>query len=146
MRIQNEARRTQQEVRAVYARAGERLREYVQNDVANMRARSGANAKDAAKWLHMKSYDDTYRDYSAEGKRRRTRVRIERLLELAGGDRQLLMREYSLALSRSFPLPYHLVWAPRFITSTLPSGKVRVTMRYHQKHRPPSRGDADACP
>lgn len=111
--IQNEAKRYQKEIEGANARRLERLRELLEGEVYNMLERARAvnhtkhSTKDKelnAKWLHQKSFDQTYRDYGPKSKRIRTRIRFERLLQLCGGDKKLLQDEYNRALNKYFPV------------------------------------------
>ena len=83
----------------------------------------------AAPWLHGKTFDETYRDWAERSKRARTRVRIEALLKLCGGDKELLLTEYTRSLNRFFPIAgYSYEWAPQLIQST--SGRVTVVHKW----------------
>ena len=140
-RIKQEARRTEEAYAFLDKQTLERLRAYINDDVWNMRERCGgsrATPRDRVGRLHMKTYDDTYHDYAKDTKRQRTRTRIEALLMLCRGDKDLLLREYKRALDRIFPLDEitsHFEWNPRLIKVTLRSGKPGVSIKHVWRRR-----------
>jgi hypothetical protein len=132
-RIKHEAKLFTRELDAVYARRLERLRLLLKDEVGNMLARcrnAGPDAeKDPTEWLHQKTFDETYRDYSAKSKQFRTRKRFEALLEFCGNDKKLLLVEYTRALNIYFPIdtPY-FEWAPRLVMTE--SGRLTMDHRW----------------
>jgi len=137
-RIRQEARLYEDEVNAAKRRRLERLRRLLEDELYNMRGRCEAsdptttykNLKErAATWLHGKTFDQTYRDWAERSKRDRTRVRIEALLRLCGGDENLLLQEYTRTLNRLFPIPGKAFkWSPQLVQSK--SGRVTVVHKW----------------
>ena len=137
-RIRQEARLYEDEVNAAKRRRLERLRRLLDDELYNMRGRCEAsdptttyrNLKErAAPWLHGKTFDQTYRDWAERSKRVRTRERIEALLKLCGGDKTLLLAEYTRTLNRLFPIPGEAFkWSPQLIQSE--SGRVTVVHKW----------------
>ncbi|UTX51708.1 hypothetical protein KI440_02025 [Candidatus Saccharibacteria bacterium TM7i] len=143
-RIRREARRHRRRIAQEKELAHQALREFVYDDVQNMRGRSidlGIEVDAAAHWLHMKNYDDTYKDWSPRSKQQRTRLRIESLLELAEST-PVLLKEYEQALSRYFPIRWKgYVWNPQLIIVDLPSGKQRISMEYRWRRQKSASAD-----
>ena len=137
-RIRQEARLFDEEINAAKRRRLERLRRLLDDELYNMFLRCDAsdptityrNRKErAAPWLHGKTFDQTYRDWAERSKRVRTRERIEALLKLCGGDKTLLLNEYTRTLNRLFPIPgTAFQWAPKLIQSE--SGRVTVLHKW----------------
>ncbi len=137
-RIRHEARLYEDEVNAAKRRRLDRLRRLLDDELTNMRGRCESadatiNRKNwrekAALWLHTKTFDQTYRDWGMRSSRARTRLRIEALLRLCGGDKELFLAEYTLALNSKFPIPSRsYAWAPRLVRSD--SGRVTVVHQW----------------
>lgn len=144
-RIKREVRRSGEVRRQQDKHDLERLREYVYDDVMNMKARvddrvgpDPDRTGKAALWLHGHTYDDTYPSFGQNTKRVKIRERIELLLELCGGDRELLLREYRAALAKYFPLETitrYFEWNPILINKRLPSGRQRVSLKYARRRK-----------
>lgn len=142
VRIRREAKLADEEQAAAEKRRLIRLRGFLSDEATNMFHRCVAadatirprdRRTKAAKWLRLKTYDQTYRDHSETEKQVRTRERFELLLLLASGNTELLMREYGAALDRVFPIPSELgfEWAPRLVQSD----EGTLTVRHHWRRR-----------
>lgn len=118
-RIKREARLYKAEIDAANGRRLARLQALLEDEAINMLARCGnsGTTETAALWLHKKDYNQTYRDYAYLTKQYRTRVRVERLLVLCGGDKALLLREWAVVLEKYFPIPSKAyAWKPLLLT------------------------------
>lgn len=124
-RIRLEAELCDDEDKGVAKRRLRRLRAFLDDETANMFRRCCASdptitlkerRTKGAVWLRRKTYDDTFRDVGPHEQQIRSRERFELLLQLAKGDKILLLREYGAALDRMFPIPSrHFKWKPVFI-------------------------------
>lgn len=140
-RIRREARRQHEELRmaelsleATKARGTQRLRELIGYELDNLVGRFKDNhlgeREDIPKWLHMKTFDQTYMDMETEGKSVRSRMRIQVLLDYTKGDSNLLLKLYGEALDDKFPIPGEFVWAPILIEGTTERGRPIKTLQY----------------
>lgn len=144
-RIRQEARLFEEEINAAKRRRLERLRRLLDDELYNMLSRcensdatiTRKNLRErAAPWLHGKTFDQTYRDWAERSKRARTRVRIEALLKLCGGDKELLLTEYARSLNRLFPIAGRSYkWAPQLVQSE--SGRVTVVHKWARIRKEP---------
>lgn len=138
-RIRLDARQSRERLKLHYAQDLEKLRMHIHNDIMNMWGRcdeAGIGREVVADWLHLKTYDDTYHDFGPKAKQARTRERIEALLDLCHGDKELLLSEYKRELDKVFPLrSKHYEWAPVFIRRELRSGRTVVSLRYRWRRR-----------
>lgn len=124
------------------------LREFLDDDVFNTRERLrrhlGMRRKDIdrkvlVKKLHMQTTNDTYHDYASEAKSYRSRERINALIELCHGDEVLLLREYTRALQKYFPIDAystHFDWNPKLLERVVKAGRVVKVIKHHMKYRP----------
>jgi hypothetical protein len=118
-RIKREAKLYKAEIDAANGRRLARLQPLLVDEAINMLARCGNSGTDKvpALWLHKKDYNQTYRDYAYLTKQYRTRVRVENLLVLCGGDKELLLQEWAVVLEKYFPIPGKIyAWKPQLIT------------------------------
>ena len=136
-------KRHQAEVEQIDKRRLERLRTMLNDEVANMLGRAmDADARItkrtlislAAPWLHGKTFEQTYRDYSEPEKERRTRERIDALLLLCGGDKKLLISEYARVLDRAFVIPGgRFAWNPQLVRAE--DGKTTMIYKWRRLKR-----------
>ncbi len=127
----------------------EELRELLGDEIYNMQERftralairgriTLVERRIFVKHLHMRTFDETYRDYAPESKNDRSRVRIESLIVLCHGDEALFLREYVRALEKFFPVGSwspHYYWKPRLFQKKLKSGKLRTSLKHHMGYR-----------
>ena len=87
----------------------EELRELLNDEIFNMQRRIESalavrgritieQRRLFVKYLHMLTFDDTYRDYESGSKNVRSKKRIEALIELCHDDEERFLREYIRAL------------------------------------------------
>lgn len=135
-RIKREARLYEAEISATHGRRLSRLQALLVDEVINMLGRCGNSGHpgEPADWLHGKDFNQSYRDFAYQSKQYRTRVRIENLLALCGGDKELLLKEYAVVLEKYFPIPQKRYrWKPTLITR-----HGRITMLFGWGLRRPS--------
>ena len=137
-RMRQEADLYESEIAAAMQRRLIRLRGFLDTEIYNMLQRCEAsdptttyrNLKErAAPWLHGKTHEKTYRDWSKPSKVARTEALLKELLRLCGGDKVLLLSEYTRALDRLFPIPGKAFkWAPQLVKSE--SGRLTVIHKW----------------
>lgn len=131
-RIKREAKLYRAEIDAANGRRLARLRALLTDEAINMLARynNTGSTLTPAEWLHNKDYNQSYRDYAHQTKQYRTRVRIEHLLELCGGDKDLLLREWAAVLGKYFPIASKFyAWNPNLITR---GGRLTILHKYRR--------------
>lgn len=116
-RARRNARYFKEELAAVRAQALSRLRDDLSDDLMNMKVRieaTGVKRDSLAKWLHGKTFDQTYHDFGPKAKQQRSRPRIQAWLDMCEGDENLFLQLYTRALEVRFPIPGGAFeWSPQ---------------------------------
>lgn len=131
-RIKLEARLRQDRRNAEDRERDSRLELLLTDEMVNMK---GRNPNGDAAWLRNKSYDESFHDYGYKAKRYRTRIRIENLLKLCDGDKELLLRKYALVLWKYFPISQKgSRWRPQLVTAQ--DGRLTIIHKWGRVPKP----------
>lgn len=151
-RIERETRRNKkmleallQPIKLLEVQALQQAREWIHDDLVNMWLRFDSNNRgkkeDVPRWLHTKTFDETFIDLGPEGKSMRTRRRIQLLLNHLDGDTATFLRLYAEELNSFFPIKGSYEWAPVLVGGVTHSGRPILTVKYRWHRIKPVEAD-----
>lgn len=143
-RVERDADMFDEEQRQLDVRRRQKLNYHVGDLVQNMKNRWRVNQpihhQTPYEWLKMKTFSETFIDYSPEGKQERTTWLFSEFLRMAHGDEKLFLEVYTECLNQYFPVEdQRYGWAPKLTRSYRKRRKgmeLHIEMRHQRFRRP----------